>query len=68
MHILFTITAQQISILRGTSYKTARKEWHQVRDALALDRQQPLKLKDLADYWGMCPKDLASTLYGFKGK
>lgn len=68
MYTLFTITAQQISILRGTSYKTARKEWHQVRDALALDRQCPLKLCDLANYWGMCPKDLASTLYSFRGK
>ena len=68
MHTLFTITAQQISILRGTSYKTARKEWHQVRDALALTKEQPLKLRDLANYWDMCPKDLASILYGFKGK
>lgn len=68
MHLLFTITAKQISFLRGTSYTTARKEWTQVRDALALGRNQPLQLRHLADYWGMCPKDLASTLYGSRSK
>ena len=66
MHTLFTVTAKQISILRGTSYKTARKEWHQVRDALSLAATEPLKLRDLAAYWGLACKDLAETLYNFK--
>jgi len=68
MHLLFTITAQQIATLRGVCYSTGRKEWHQVRDALSLARQEPLKLRDLAAYWGFCPKELAETLYNVKVK
>lgn len=68
MHTLFTITAQQISILRNVSYKTARKEWHAVRDALALKEKEPLKLKDLAAYWGIATQDLAESLYTTKKK
>jgi len=68
MHTLFTVTALQISILRNVSYKTARKEWHQVRDALSLKDKEPLKLKDLAAYWSMATEDLAESLYNFKRK
>ncbi|RZK30518.1 MAG: hypothetical protein EOO61_19175 [Hymenobacter sp.] len=63
MYTLFTITAHHISQLRGVSYGTARKEWHQVKDALALTGKMPLKLRDLAGYWDICPKELAESLY-----
>jgi hypothetical protein len=66
MHTLFTITAHQIGRLRGVSYKTARKEWHAVRDALQLEKDEPLKLRDLAAYWDLPCADLASTLYKIK--
>lgn len=68
MHLLFTITALQIAALRGICYKTARKEWHQVRDALALGDKEPLKLRDLAAYWDLPAADLAATLYNAKSK
>lgn len=67
MQILFTITAKQIGVLRGTSYNTARKEWLQVRDALALKKGQPLRLRQLAEYWGESTQELAQILYNFKG-
>lgn len=66
MQLLFTITAKQISYLRGISYTTARKEYKAVRDVLALDAKAPLKLRDLAAYWDICPNQLAQTLYNFK--
>jgi hypothetical protein len=68
MQLLFTITALQISVLRGTCYKTARKEWHQVRDSLGLVGKEPLKLRDLAAYWDLCPNELAQSLYNIKSK
>jgi hypothetical protein len=68
MYMLFTITAQHVSVLRGISYKTARKEWQQVKDALKLDAGEPLKLRDLAAYWGLCPQETAEALYNIKKK
>lgn len=59
----FTVTASQISTLRGTSYKTARKEWQHIRDALNLNNSLPLTLRHLADYWEVPVGEIAETLY-----
>lgn len=68
MHILFTITAQHISLLRKVSYTTARKEWNLLRAVLLLKDKEPLKLRDVAAYYGIPTKDLAETLYNYKEK
>lgn len=66
MQLLFTVTAQHVSVLRNVCYKTARKEWHAMRDALGLEKKEPLKLKDVAAYWDLPVKDLATALYSIK--
>jgi hypothetical protein len=63
MQLLFTVTAQHISVLRGVCYKTARKEWKAIRDVLSLTEKEPLKLKDVAAYWDLPTADLANALY-----
>ncbi|MGI4872026.1 MAG: hypothetical protein ACRYFX_12715 [Janthinobacterium lividum] len=68
MHTLFTITAQHISLLRKVSYTTARKEWNALRDALSLSEKEPLKLRDVAAYYGVPTQDLAEALYNYKAK
>lgn len=68
MYTLFTVTALHVSVLRGVSYNTARKEWQAIKDALHLKAGEPLKLRDLAAYWDLCPKETAETLYNIKKK
>jgi hypothetical protein len=61
MHTFYTITAQQIAVLRGCSYPTARKEWKRVSDILGGSRQ--IMLKELAAVWNVQTEDLAKSLY-----
>lgn len=68
MHSLFTVTAHHVSVLRGVSYNTARKEWQAIKDALAIAAGEPLKLRDLAAYWGIDAKETAEQLYSIKKK
>ncbi|RYE91486.1 MAG: hypothetical protein EOO37_00140 [Cytophagaceae bacterium] len=68
MYTLFTVTAQHVSVLRGVSYKTARAEWQAIKDALGLKDKEPLKLRDVAAYWGLCPLEAAEALYKIKKK
>jgi chromosome segregation and condensation protein ScpB len=68
MYTLFTVTALHVQHLRGVSYNTARKEWQAIKDALLLKAGEPLKLKDLAAFWGLCPVETAETLYNIKKK
>ncbi|RZJ86218.1 MAG: hypothetical protein EOO60_13735 [Hymenobacter sp.] len=59
----YTITAKQIGALQGVSYKTACKEFHRVRAALALPHDRRLVLRDLAQAWKTTVADLAAELY-----
>ncbi len=59
----FSVTAKQIGILRGLCYKTARKEFHAIRDALALESSVPLTLRHLASYWDVPVGELTGALY-----
>lgn len=60
MNTYFTITAQNIMVLRGVCYNTARKEWKQILDALGV---KTLMLRQLAEYWGVPAQELAEALY-----
>lgn len=61
--LFYTITARQISILQGTCYNTARKEYQRVKDVLGLTRGQPLMLRHLAAAWDAQAEDLAKALH-----
>ncbi|RZK43107.1 MAG: hypothetical protein EOO61_05115 [Hymenobacter sp.] len=64
----FTVTALQISQLRGISYNTARKEYKQICDSLQLNKSNPLTLRRLALYWEVPVGELTEALYSSSKK
>jgi hypothetical protein len=61
----FTVTASQISVLRGVSNNTARKEYRQIRDSLQLNNSTNLTLRHLASYWQVPVEEITAVLYKF---
>ena len=60
MYTLWTITAANISKVRGLGYTTARKEWNAIRDALGVKQ---LTCKQAAAYYDLDVKTFAEMLY-----
>jgi hypothetical protein len=59
----YSVSAKQIGVLRGTCYKTARKELRVIRDALNLAELAPLTMSHLARYWDVPLGEITGVLF-----